>query len=305
MALMNLYYRVKPLLPRRVQISLRRGIAVRRRRVHRHDWPILPAAARPPAAWGGWPEGKKFALVLTHDVETSAGAEKCDLLAALETKLGFRSSFNFVPEDYRVDDALRARLAASGFEVGLHGLKHDGKLFESRKAFTENARRINGYLKDWGAVGFRAPSMQHNLAWLAELDVEYDASTYDTDPFEPESDNMETVFPFRYASSAHPAGYVELPYTLPQDHCLFVILKEKSPAVWKEKLDWIAQSGGMALLNTHPDYMGFGDARPAAEEYPVGYYIEFLGYAKQRYGNAYWHVLPRDIARFWRAASLP
>jgi hypothetical protein len=57
---------------------------------------------RPPGAcptgWPGWPGGKKFALVLTHDVEGAAGLAKCRQLMELEQSLGFRSSFNFIPE---------------------------------------------------------------------------------------------------------------------------------------------------------------------------------------------------------------
>jgi hypothetical protein len=300
----NLYYKLKPILPRRLQISLRRALAARRRAAHRDDWPIHPAAGRAPADWTGWPQAKKFALVLTHDVETAAGRDKCLALMAVEERLGFRSAFNFVPEDYPQDEALRARLGESGFEVGVHGLKHDGKLFESREKFLEKSERINGYLKSWGAVGFRAPSMQHNLEWIADLEIEYDCSTYDTDPFEPESDNMETIFPFWHEAPSKARGYVELPYTLPQDHCLFVILKEKGVSVWGKKLDWIAENGGMALLNTHPDYMNFGDRSPSLEEYPIDYYADFLKYAKRRYGDLYWHVLPRDLSRFWRDMTL-
>lgn len=94
-------------------------------------------------------------------------------------------------------------------------------------------------------------------------------------------------------------GYVELPYTLPRDFTLFVLMREKNIDTWKRKLDWIAEHGGMALINTHPDYMHFGNWKPRLEEYPVRYYEEFLGYVKQRYEGEYWHVLPRDMARFW------
>jgi hypothetical protein len=48
-----------------------------------------------------------------------------------------------------------------------------------------------------------------------------------------------------------------LPYTLVQDFNLFKILREPNIDIWKRKLDWIAERGGMALINTHPDYMGF------------------------------------------------
>ena len=48
--------------------------------------------------------------------------------------------------------------------------------------------RINGYAREWGASGFRSGFMLRNLDWLHDLDVQYDASTFDTDPFEPQPD---------------------------------------------------------------------------------------------------------------------
>ena len=50
-------------------------------------------------------------------------------------------------------------------------------------AFAEKAERINEYLKNWGAVGFRSGFMLHNLDWLGDLNALYDASTFDTDVF--------------------------------------------------------------------------------------------------------------------------
>ena len=64
-------------------------------------------------------------------------------------------------------------------------------------------------------------------------------------------------------------------------------------------MDWIAEKGGMALINTHPDYMNFNTDKLALDEYPVQYYEEFLQYIKSRYKGEYWNVLPRKIARFW------
>ena len=34
---------------------------------------------------------------------------------------------------------------------------------------------------------------------------------------------------------------------------LFILMREKNIDIWKQKLDWIAKHGGMALVNTHPD----------------------------------------------------
>jgi hypothetical protein len=300
MQAIDAYYMLRPLIPRPVQVFLRRA-AVRRKRGRVADiWPINPSSGIRPPGWNGWPEGKKFALVLTHDVEGPAGQVKCLDLMQMETKMGFRSSFNFVPEGYEVSPAIRETLGINGFEVGVHGLTHDGKLYSSRKSFEAKAKKINEYLEQWGASGFRSPAMHHNLEWIHEINIEYDASTFDTDPFEPQPDGHETIFPFLVGGDGGKRGYVELPYTLPQDFTLFVLLREKGIDTWKRKLDWIAKSGGMALLITHPDYMKFGDGALGNEEYPVAYYWRFLSYLQTRYRGEYWAALPREMARFWR-----
>jgi len=39
-------------------------------------------------------------------------------------------------------------------------------------------------------------------------------------------------------------------------------MKEKNINIWKHKLDWVASKGGMAFLNTHPDFMNFNGEMP-------------------------------------------
>jgi hypothetical protein len=326
----------------------------RKRKFYEHVWPIDEKAGKAPEGWTGWPDGKKFALVLMHDVDTEKGHEKCLQLMELDEKMGFRSSFNFVPERYHVSSEVRRILIEKDFEVGVHGLRHDGKLFSSRETFQEQAVRINHYLNDWRSVGFVSPSMHRNLDWIHDLNIEYDASTFDTDPFEPQPDGVGTIFPFWVTATRNPGiagglrseaktaalqhrntvapnnpinpsnpsnstnssnpelgtrnskpetvlknGFIELPYTLPQDFTLFVIMNEKNIDIWKQKLDWIVQHGGMALWIAHPDYMSFNGKKPALAEYSVGYYEEFLEYIRSRYKDKYWNALPREMARFW------
>ena len=88
------------------------------------------------------------------------------------------------------------KLKRNSFEIGVHGLKHDGKLFKDQQTFRGRTEKINLYLDEWKAKGFRAPSMHHNLEWLHSLNIHYDASTFDIDPFEPQPDGMGTIFPF-------------------------------------------------------------------------------------------------------------
>jgi len=302
MKLLSIYYDVKPFIPRRIQISLRRAIAARKRKRKKDVWPVHARAAENPKGWNGWPDQKKFALVLNHDVDTIKGLHHCEKLMRIEMQLGLRSSFNFVPEDYPTPSALRKKLTESGFELGVHGLRHDGKHFANQAAFYMRAPRINHYLKEWGTAGFTSPSMLRNFRLMAELNIEHGCSTFDTDPFEPQSDGVETMFPFYVTNDGGTKSYIELPYTLPQDHCIFIILKEKDNHIWKEKLDWVAGNGGMALLNTHPDYMNFGMNRVSFEEYPANFYIDFLVHIKEKYGGEYWHVLPSEMAHFWKKA---
>ena len=295
----RLYYRLKPFLPKRLRMRARRLVAQSQRHRHANTWPINELAGAAPAGWPGWPEGKKFALVLTHDVEGADGLAKCRQLMQLEQSLGLRSSFNFIPEgdEYRVSAAQREELTSQGFEVGVHDLRHDGKLYWGKKVFPENARSINHYVAQWGAHGFRSGFMLHELDWLHQLEIRYDSSTFDTDPFEPQPDGVETIFPF-WMPGPDGGGYMELPYTLPQDSTLFLVLQETSPEIWKRKLDWIAEKGGMALLNVHPDWVAFGQAPKPGREFPCAFYREFLEYIRARYAQQYWQPLPREVAAY-------
>lgn len=309
----RIWYRLKPYLPRALRMTLRRWYSRRVLRRSGDIWPILPGSERPPAGWPGWPEGRQFAFVLTHDVEGPQGLAKVKRLAELEMTLELRSSFNFIPEGpYRVPEELRHWLEERGFEVGVHDLHHDGHLFRNRAAFRENARKINRYLREWNAVGFRAGFMLQWLHWLHDLEIEYDASTFDTDPFEPMPHGAGMIFPYWVpvpvgtpgadagSSPRAQRGYVELPYTLVQDSTLFLLLEANSPEIWLRKLDWIARNGGMALVNVHPDYLHFPDEPEDSYSFPVEHYCQLLIHVGECYAGRCWHALPREIAGFVR-----
>jgi peptidoglycan/xylan/chitin deacetylase (PgdA/CDA1 family) len=300
-----MYYRLKPILPRSLLVQMRR---LHRRRVERTDldlgWPVEDRYAR--FLWGTaghlleragvseapfvhfWPHGSSLALVLTHDIETAEGQAFVPSLAKLEEELGFRSSFNFVAERYPLDRGLIGDLQARGFEVGIHGLKHDGHLFRTRHEFERRARLINGHLRALGAVGFRSPLTHRNPAWMQSLDVEYDLSFFDSDPFEPIPGGTMSVWPFVLGR------FLELPYTLAQDFTLTEVVGERSPRLWLDKVDFLARYFGMALLNTHPDYLR--DAKRMC------IYRQFLETVRER--PRCWHALPKDVARWWRGRAV-
>jgi hypothetical protein len=81
-----------------------------------------------------------------------------------------------------------------------------------------------------------------------------------------------------------------------QDYTLTSILSETSPRIWLEKVDFLQAHRGMALLNTHPDYL--------RKEISLDIYRKFLQNIKERQKS--WNALPHEVASWWRArASLP
>jgi glycosyltransferase involved in cell wall biosynthesis len=295
----NYYYFLKKIIPRSLQIYLRRLLISKTLFLQKDRWPIDQSCTRPPENWQGWPDGKQFALILTHDVENLRGLNKCRDLMKIEEELGFRSSFNFVAGDYEVPIDFINEIKSRGFEAGLHGLHHNGNIFRSKTVFSAHAIKIREFMKKWDAVGFRSPSMYHNLEMVHDLNIEYDASTFDIDPFEPQPDAAGTIFPFWVTSKDGQKGYVELPYTLPQDFLLYILMRQKNIDIWKNKLDWIVKQGGMALFITHPDYMKFNNGKLNDDEFPAEYHREFLTHIKTKYRDQYWHTLPKNMARFW------
>lgn len=299
----RLYYMVKPAVPRAMTRPLRRVYGGLRRGSEQLGWPIEAAYVRFQLAVvqhlleaiaadslpciGFWPDGHSYAFVLTHDIETAEGQAHVPEVADLDASFGFRSSFNFVPERYRVDRGLVEDLKARGFEVGVHGLKHDGRDFWSETEFRRRAEHINRHLRELGAVGFRAPLTLRNPEWMQALEIEYDSSFFDTDPYEPIAGGTMSIWPFQLGR------FIELPYTLTQDYTLASVLSELTPRLWLEKVGFIREHHGLALLNTHPDYL----REPATWRI----YSQFLRVMSER-GDHY-HALPQEISRWWRARS--
>ncbi|MEO0161832.1 MAG: hypothetical protein ABIL39_03545 [candidate division WOR-3 bacterium] len=293
---LKLFYSMKYLIPRFIQIFIRRLLANASKNTF-PAWPIetyLEEFKRKilqnfsgdiPFIWF-WPNNKNFAFCLTHDVETKEGLKKIHKICDIEKRFGLRSAWYFVCEKYRVSDNLIKELKEEKFEVGIHGLKHDGKLFSSKSMFDKRKERIRVYVEKWNAKGFRSPSLLRNVEWIQELPVEYDSSFPDTDPFGPQAGGCLSIFPFFIGN------LVELPVTLPQDHTLFEILKQRDIGIWRRKLEWIEKMHGLALLIVHPDYFN---------SHLEKCYCELLEFVLRK--ENFWYATPVEIARWWRKRS--
>lgn len=300
---LQIYYALKPAIPRAIVRMIRKVLSGADRRGIIQNWPIdaryaafevevlrqamLISGAKSIRCRSFWPGANRFAFVLTHDIETLRGQAFVREVAALEERLGFRSSFNFVLDRYPLDLELMQDLRGRGFEVGCHGLKHDGKLFSSHRTFCSRSEILNAKMRNYDMVGFRSPLTHRNPAWMQALEIEYDSSFFDTDPFEPVPGGTMSIWPFFLGR------FVELPYTLAQDHTLTAVLGETSPKIWMEKVDFIERYHGMALINTHPDYLRQRDCWKV--------YGQFLHSMKQRSG--FWHALPQEVAQWWRGRA--
>jgi hypothetical protein len=207
-----------------------------------------------------------------------------DPLLKLEHELGYRSSWNFVPRRYAVDDGLVRRLHDAGCEVGVHGLYHDGRDLASPKLVAERLPQMHEFARRWGAVGFRAPATQRDWSTIASLGFEYDSSYPDTDPYEPQPGGSCSWLPY------HIGEVVELPITLAQDHTLFTILQHPTADVWLQKAALLRERGGMALVLTHPDYQGTPKVRAR--------YRRLL--QEHATDDTAWRALPREVSDWWR-----
>lgn len=300
-ASLTAYYALKPLIPRRVQLSARRAYASRQASRTFPRWPFEPilieqADRRLRAALaqsgsghtpivGYWPKGYRAAWILTHDVEGPSGIQTIRRVRELESRYGVRSSWNFVAEDYEIPYDLFAELRADGCEIGVHGIKHDGKLFQSRACFEAALPKIGSYMDRWDACGFRSPSLHRRADWMHELGCLYDSSFPDSDPFEPQPGGCCSIRPFMFGD------VVELPITLLQDHTLWEVLQRDSCELWLRKSDWLIANHGLVCINTHPDYF------TTPERFAM--YEAFLAHMTAR--RDCWRALPREAAAWWKA----
>lgn len=300
--MMTGYYRLRPLLPRPVQIWLRRQFARRHGRSSFPRWPIetglhdffdlmfailADVAGEPVPRIASWPNGYDWALVLTHDVEKAKGLAAIDPVLDVERARGFRSSWNLVAGDYEVPLERVRKLARDGFEIGVHGMHHDGRDLESLRTWQERLPGIREAGELWGAVGFRAPSLHRRWEWMPQLGFDYDSSWPDADPFEPQDGGCCTWLPFFNGE------LVELPVTLTLDHTLFVILGQTDERAWVAKTEFLRERGGLALIDTHPDYLG--------DSTILSSYANFLG--RFASDETAWKALPREVSSWWRRRS--
>src|SRR6266481_4813659 len=303
----KLYYLARPIL----------GVAVRRhlQKLRLADWRSIPFPRWPvdrtveqvhetllrlcvqanegkevPFIWF-WPKGFPSCVVVTHDVEAVKGRDFCPVLMDVDENFGIKSSFQLVPEKrYPLSPSFIESIRSRGFEVNVHDLNHDGRLFASEAKFINRARRINQYGRAFGALGFRSGALYRNLAWYDALEFSYDMSVPNAAHLDPQRGGCCTVMPYFIGK------ILELPVTATQDYSLFHILDQYSIDHWKRQIAQIMEKHGLASFIVHPDYVVEQRARDTYKSL-----LAFL--ADLRLEGETWIALPREVDQWWRARS--
>jgi hypothetical protein len=245
---------------------------------------------RVPFIWF-WPEGFSSCAIMTHDVETQSGKEFCSRLMDLDEAFGFRSAFQVIPENrYSVSKSFLQSIVSRGFELNVHDLKHDGLLYADRAEFLRRAERINRYIREYGAQGFRSGILYRNADWYDAFEFSYDMSLPNVAHLDPQRGGCCTVMPYFIGR------IVELPLTATQDYTLFHILGDYSIDLWKEQIALIRANYGLINFIVHPDYM----LEPRAQDLYTALLRHLL---RLRAEGDLWTALPSQVADWWRQRS--
>jgi hypothetical protein len=235
-----------------------------------------------------WPDRAPSCTMLTHDVETETGLDFCVELMNINDSFGVKSAFQLVPEDrYPVTAARVQEIWDRGFEVNVHDLNHDGNLYANLEQFRKRAERINQYIVEFKAEGFRAGVLYRNLDWYKYFRFSYDMSVPNAGHLDPQRGGCCTVLPFFYGD------ILELPVTSVQDYSLFHVMNDYSTSLWQEQFELIRRRFGLFSPIVHPDYVIEQKARAT--------YLDLLRFlSDKRDRGETWVERPGLIARWWK-----
>lgn len=302
--LRKIYYRIRPWLSVPLRKHLQKIYLRNWKSISFPEWPVdstvdrmhrkrlalamqAQKAEAVPFIWF-WPDNYLSCCIVTHDVEALEGRDFCTQLMDLDDSYGFRSSFQIVPEErYPVPDRYLDSIVSRGFEVNVHDLKHDGRLYAEFTEFQRRAARVNEYGRKFGATGFRSGILYRNADWYDSFQFEYDMSIPNVAHLDPQRGGCCTVMPYFIGDM------VELPLTCTQDYTLFHILRDYSIDLWKRQVETICANNGIVSILVHPDYI--------MESREQALYKSLLAYlADLRGSERLWTPLPGEVAKWWR-----
>ncbi|MFP8877952.1 MAG: hypothetical protein VCE43_00020 [Myxococcota bacterium] len=250
-----------------------------------------------------WPEGRRAAVTITHDVDTGwiflrRNHGQFRQILDAETSLGFRGGW-FIPAAFyhrgRHGAAVR-ELVQAGHELGSHGWNHDAKLrYQSARRQRRRLGRIAGRFAPRCVEGMRTPWYSRCSQLFEQLasHFRYDSSVPNASGIFSTGSNSGccTVFPYRAVD-----GLVELPLTLPPDD---VVDPAAGYALERQATDAIVERGGVVVVILHPQ------PHQSANPEGIAHFTSFLRWLQSTHGQQLWSATPAEIVnRYCKQAGV-
>lgn len=249
-----------------------------------------------------WPEGRRAAVTLAHDVDTSWILEPeqrvlLDKILGVEARLGYRGAW-FITAN-RIDRRRHARalgaILDAGHEIAAHGWNHDAKLdYLSEDKQRRRMTRIEARMRGLGASGIRTPWYCRSAQLMGVLadHFAYSSSVPNASAFFSKGTNSGccTIFPYRTVGEL-----VEVPLTLPPDTAGE---PERVYGAFRDLADRIIEWRGVVVVTLHPQ------PPQSAKPERLRAYFDFLEDLAERRGDELWHATPGEIAARYRDAIL-
>ena len=238
---------------------------------------LLRRAAGTTVRVARWPQGRRAAAVLTHDLEPRAYAygEGFDRLLAAEAGAAPAGAVGVVTRAgaRHLGGGRAARLAGRG--VYCHGTDHRGEVVWGRRRLARTLRAAADALADQlgrPVRGYRSPRLDRS----SDLDWALDAAGFVFDSSHPDVDRenlrhygggVRLALPYRPLLEDAPGHFrrsrcLEVPLTAPD--CIQPLLAGDSPqalrAAVAEKAAWVRASGGCYVALVHTGVFGADDA---------------------------------------------
>ncbi|MBF0611928.1 MAG: hypothetical protein G8345_09315 [Magnetococcales bacterium] len=192
-------------------------------------------------------------VILTHDMESAVAFDWIDPIMALEGEVGWVAEWMVIPRLYPIDHQALKRLLTAGHHIGLHGIWHsNAEPFLAPERLQQEFTALKPFMEDYAIQGYRGPGWfrTHTLDKVLADFFQYDLTVLDNDfccPAMP--GGVGSSRPFRRSS-----GLAVLPCSLPFEAPLFRgVEPEQLVSYWSPKLDYLRRTGGVVLINTHPE----------------------------------------------------
>lgn len=258
---------------------------------------------QPPVIRDLWPNGRRAAVTITHDVDTgwifrSRNRKIFRQILDAENEFGFRGGW-FIPAVFyhpsHHAEAL-AQLERAGHELGSHGWNHDAKLgYQSAWRQRRRLGRIAGRFSPRRVDGMRTPWYSRSPQLFQQLSnhFRYDSSVPNASGSFSSGSNSGccTVFPYRATD-----GLMELPLTLPPDD---VFDPSAGYALARQATDAIVEQGGVVVVILHPQ------PHQSANTEGITHFTSFLRWLQATHGERLWSATPLEIVdRYCKQAGV-